>query len=113
MEKAFTYFRKGLNTYASISSGWMNEVFTDLNAPVITTQWTGSWTSGSALLNYIQSQLDARKAVTVDTPGTITSGCPCVASHAYIVDHVNFRSLKLVGLNGSITTVRVPVSVTL
>jgi Ca2+-binding RTX toxin-like protein len=114
MEKAFTYFRKGLNTYASISSGWMNEVFTDLNAPVVTTQWSGSWSSAGALLNYIQGELNASKAVTVGTPGTITAGCPCVASHAYMVDHVNYIHVYRVPTAFSPGgMISIPVSVTL
>ena len=43
----------------------MSEVFNDLHTPVVTTIW--SWANGSDLLNYIQGELKAGKAVTVAT----------------------------------------------
>src|SRR5437016_2116578 len=85
----------------------MSEVFNDLHTPVVTTIW--SWANGSDLLNYIQGELKAGKAVTVATTGTVSSSSPLVASHAYMVDHVNFRWR----ITSTGTLVQVPVSVTL
>ena len=111
MEKAFAFFRTGANTYASTNSGFAYSVFQDLNATNVTTSW--SWTSASDLLSNIQAQLDAGKAVTIGTPANVASGCPCVGSHAYMVDHVNYRTLNVVGFNGKFTTFKIAVSVTL
>jgi hypothetical protein len=92
IEKAFAAFRTGANTYASISTGWMYEAFGDLGS-TSTNLW--SWSSGISLLNYIEGELTAGKAVTIATPSTIIGGCPCVGSHAYMVDHVNYETINV------------------
>jgi hypothetical protein len=107
MEKAFAYERTLANTYASTSGGGSTEVFQDLNARGIAE--VRSFTSGNNLLAYIQSELNAGKAVTVGTPTTVTSDCPCITLHVYTVDHVNYRTLQLPGLG----IIRIPISVTL
>jgi len=95
MEKAFATFRS--NTYASVASRWMSDVFTDLGATNITSHW--SWSSGTDLLNKIATELAAGKAVTVSTDASgITGTCPCVANHAYMVERVNYTAVYLWGV---------------
>jgi Ca2+-binding RTX toxin-like protein len=120
MEKAWAFFRTGANTYASTNLGWAYEGFNALNSPSVDVSWT--WSNASSLLNYIQSELTAGKAVTIGTPATVTSDCPCVGSHAYMVDHVNYRTIYVPVIpiisGGTIraatmTIISIPVSVTL
>jgi hypothetical protein len=106
MEKAFTYFRSGANSYQSIWGGGDDE-FRALNGQ-LETSVTGA--NASALLSNIQAQLNANKVVIAGTPNVDpTNGCPCVENHMYTVDHVNFQTMN-VPLLGQIT---VPVSITL
>jgi hypothetical protein len=84
MEKAFTYFRKGSGTYASISSGVMSEVYTDLGRPASST-----WTSANSddLIAKIEDLLSQNQSVTAAC-FTSPAGSNMVTSHAYTVDHV-------------------------
>jgi hypothetical protein len=91
MEKAFAYFRTGANTYASINVGTNHEALDDLHARQTTDQY--AWNNGGDLLNYIQSQLNLGKEVTISTAANISSGCPCVASHSYLVMQVNYKTV--------------------
>jgi hypothetical protein len=61
--------------------------------------YKSNFNHGFHALSHIRTELNAGKAIVVgiDTP---SSGCPCVGSHAYIVDSVN-------------TIAGIPVSVTL
>jgi hypothetical protein len=105
MEKAFTFFRSNQGTYASIANGWMSEAYLGLGSSSVAES-----TNGSDILNWLKSQLDAGKAVTFATlPGAVPAGCPCVGSHAYMVESVNCVTFPL-PFGGSIS---IPVSVTL
>jgi hypothetical protein len=79
-EKAFAYFRTGANTYASINSGWMGEVYADFGVtstaifPVIDT--------ATSLYTTISADLAAGDEVTLAT----NSDAPnLVSDHAYTV----------------------------
>lgn len=104
MEKAWAFFRTGANTYASTNSGFMNEAFKALG-----TSSTDLWSSanGTSLLNYIQSQLSAGKAVTYAV-NKAPAGSSAIKEHAYSVERVNFGW----SWNGS-SWVWAPVSLTL
>jgi hypothetical protein len=83
MEKAFTTFRRGAGTYASISGGWMNEVYEAMgrDADAHYSSVNASW-----LIDAIRTDLKAGKSVTyaVNKP----NGAPLIAAHAYMVDAV-------------------------
>lgn len=86
MEKAFAYFRTGANTYASINSGWMGEVYTDLGFNS-TTISPGAF-SDTTLYNMLSTDLDDGQAVTFGTDNAPN----LVSDHAYTligVSHVN------------------------
>jgi hypothetical protein len=77
LEKAFCYFRTGANTYASINSGWMGEVYSDLG--VSSSNFTPSNYSESAFYAAMSTALANGKAVTLGT-----SNAPnLVSGHAY------------------------------
>jgi fibronectin type 3 domain-containing protein len=79
MEKAFAYFRHGANTYASINSGWMGEVDSDLGVSNTALFFGGD--SESALYTLLSNDLANNDPVTM---GTLASGSPdLVNSHAY------------------------------
>ena len=104
MEKAFTFFRRNEGTYSSISNGWMSEAFLGLGSSTFS-----ETADGSNILNWLRNELNAGKAVTFATKGTVPVGCPCVGSHAYMVERVNTVTIAL-PFGGSVT---IPVSVTL
>jgi Ca2+-binding RTX toxin-like protein len=105
MEKAFTFFRRNEGTYSSINSGWMSEAYLGLGSSSVS-----ETSDGSNILNWLRGELNAGKAVTFATKDmAIPAGCPCVGSHAYMVERVNTQTLSI-PLIGNIT---VPVSVTL
>jgi hypothetical protein len=107
MEKAFAFWRRSQNSYASISGGSIDEPFNALGGSSVASVW-GS--SAGVTLNNINAALGAGKQVSAWTPNVNPSnGCPCVENHAYTVDHVNYRSFYLPYI-GWITT---PVSITL
>jgi hypothetical protein len=84
IEKAFTYFRKGSGTYASISSGLMSEAFTAMGKPASST-WTAL--NSDDLISKIENLLSQNQSVTAAC-FTSPAGSNMVTSHAYTVDHV-------------------------
>jgi hypothetical protein len=83
-EKAFAYFRTGANTYNSINSGFMGEVYTDLGVSS-TVVFPGSDTA-SAFYNQISTALDNGEAVTF---GTASDPANLVGDHAYTLISVS------------------------
>ncbi|HEY1922179.1 MAG TPA: C2 family cysteine protease [Tepidisphaeraceae bacterium] len=78
MEKAFTYFRTGANTYASIASGWMGEVYADFGitySNILVTPY-----NQTTLYNMLSADLAAGDPVTLGTPSTPPD---LVGDHAY------------------------------
>ena len=96
MEKAYTYFRTGAGTYASIEAGWMSEAYSAHGA---SSNSTFSASSGQNLLALIQSELAAGKSVTfaVQTP---SNGAALIGCHAYSVESVGYDA------NGNPATLR-------
>ena len=94
MEKAFAYFRTTEFTYASLSSGWMDEASDALG---IASRSRYSATSGQTLLETIAAELGAGKAVTY-AAGVIVDGAPLVGYHAYSVEAVGYDA------NGVVST---------
>jgi fibronectin type 3 domain-containing protein len=77
-EKAFAYFRTGANTYASINSGWMGEVYADLGVNSEFIQ-PSSYTDNS-LYTLLSNALANNMPVTFGTG----NGAPgLVSGHAY------------------------------
>lgn len=78
MEKAFCYFRTGANTYASIASGWMGEVYSDFglgSAGFIPSGYTQS-----TLYSTLSTDLADGEAITLGTPDAPPD---LVGDHAY------------------------------
>jgi hypothetical protein len=78
MEKAYAFFRSGANTYASISSGWMGDVYTALGVNNSFFYLNGM--SESALYNRLSADLASNKAITL---GTFSNAPTLVSGHAY------------------------------
>ena len=85
IEKAYTYFRRGENSYQSISGGWMGTVNRELTNK---SSWSGSVSSYSAegLYNSFESLLNGSQAVTLGSYSGISG--PIVGNHAYMVKSV-------------------------
>jgi len=77
-EKAFAYFRTGANTYNSINSGWMGEVYSDFGV-ASTNFWPTEFTATS-LYNLLTSDLASGHEITL---GTYSSAPNIVSDHAY------------------------------
>jgi hypothetical protein len=86
IEKAFCYFRKGLNSYASIGSGMMSEVYADLGVSGVSALSPSNAADAATYVQDIKSLLDSGKSVTAACYNT--GGANMVTSHAYTVDHV-------------------------
>jgi hypothetical protein len=78
MEKAFAYFRTGANTFASISGGWMGEVYSDLG--VNSTVFTPSSYTATTLYSLLSTDLADGREITL---GTSNSAPNIVSDHAY------------------------------
>ena len=87
MEKAFASYRYSSSSaaYASISSGWMTEVYTDLGCSATDL----SALSASDLLSQTSSALTGGKSVTYGCASS-PAGSNLVAGHAYTVDHISY-----------------------
>ena len=87
IEKAFCYFRSGANSYASIGSGWMTEVYSDLG--ISSSNFApGSYTE-SAFYNTVSTDLAKGFGVTF---GTSSSAPQLVSGHAYTLMSVSVDS---------------------
>lgn len=91
MEKAFAYVRTGVASYAAIEAGWMSEAASVLG---VTSNSIYSTSSATNLMGTLAAELNAGKAVTFATVGTI-SGSTLVGSHAYQVVSVTATTLTL------------------
>ena len=86
LEKAFADFRTAAKNYASLSGGWMAEVFSDLG---IKSQSTYATASATALGILMAKDLNAKDAATFATGDTIADGAPLIADHAYEINAIN------------------------
>jgi hypothetical protein len=87
MEKAYAFFRTGANTYASISSGWMGDVYTALG--VNNSFFYLSGMSESALYTRLSADLANGRAVTLGTSGNAPN---LVSGHAYTLISASINS---------------------
>ena len=95
IEKAFTYFRKGQDSYQSIWNGGDDE-FHALNGQLFENVYGSS--SLDTLLK-IKNAMDNGKQVIAGTPGSEPNNCPIVGDHMYTVDHVDTQTINILGLN--------------
>ena len=84
IEKAFAYFRKGQNSYASINSGMMSEVYADLGVSGVATISPSG--SPDTYIQQIKDLLDSGKSVTAACYNA--GGANMITSHAYTIDSV-------------------------
>jgi len=82
MEKSYAFFRSGANTYASLNSGWMGNVYSDFG--IANTNVTLQ-TTDSSFYSLMNNYLNNGKAVTF---GTYSGGTTLVSSHAYTLVRV-------------------------
>lgn len=88
VEKAYAYFRRGQNSYDSISGGWMSGPLTEFTNQSTTYMWTD--VSATAIANYINTSLTAGHAVTAAS--SYSPGNPIVGSHAYMVKGIEITA---------------------
>lgn len=84
VEKAYAFFRYNLGTYASIEGGFMGDVYAHMG---LSTSSIFNATSATDLLQQLQADLAAGKAVTFGTRADV-GDAPITGSHAYMVDAV-------------------------
>jgi Calpain family cysteine protease len=78
MEKAFCFYRTGTNTYASIASGWMGEVYGDFG--LNSEEFVPTALAQSILYSTLSTDLTDGDAITLGTPA---SPPDLVGDHAY------------------------------
>lgn len=88
VEKAYTHFRTGANTYASLGGGFGVQGLPGLNATSVADKFFNTYANGQAILNDIASKLSSSKALTCGFDA-IGGGAPVVAGHEYTVIGVN------------------------
>lgn len=86
LEKAYAFFRKGLNSYASLKGGWMNEAYVAVTGVSTTNRSAAS----SDIVAFLTSSLNAGHAVTVGTKALVAE--PIIASHAYVIRSVDYNN---------------------
>lgn len=97
-EKAFAYFRTGANTYASINSGWLSEVYTDLGINSANFGTTGY--TDASLFAQLSTALSSDEPVTLCTPGDPIPPIDLVEDHCYtlirvyVVAGVNYYEVR-------------------
>jgi hypothetical protein len=85
MEKAYAYFRRGQNSYASLDYGNMAAVYSDLTNRS-TSQQSSAGAGASTVYNFVASALTAGHPVTA---GSYSSAAgPIVGGHAYMIKSV-------------------------
>jgi len=77
-EKAFAYFRTGANTYNSINSGWMGNVYSDFG--IASTAFWPSYYTATSLYNLLARDLASGQEITL---GTDSNAPNLVSDHAY------------------------------
>ncbi len=84
IEKAYAFFRNNSGSYASLESGFMGDVYTHMG---LANSSLFSTTSTASLMQRIQTDLAAGKAVTFGTKADV-GALPVTGGHAYMVDSV-------------------------
>lgn len=85
VEKAYAQFRTGANSYASISGGWMSEVYAQVTGSSYTSLSISSTTNADTLATRMYSELQAGHAVSA---GTSVGNAYVARTHAYMVQSV-------------------------
>lgn len=88
VEKAYTHYRSGANTYASIADGLGVQGLPGLNATSVDDKYFIEYANGQAILNDIATKLDNGRALTCGFD-SVGGGAPVVAGHEYTVVGVN------------------------
>jgi hypothetical protein len=104
VEKAYTLFRRGLGTYASLNGGGPSEVFRALGQRGLTIQ---RFDTAYDALTSMSRDLQLGKAVTIATNVTLSKGSSLVENHVYIVEQVHFIRINIGSFN-----LNIPFSVT-
>jgi len=78
MEKAYAFFRRGANTYASLDAGFMGSVLMDFG---IANDSASLNTVSDALVKTLTTALSSGHVVTMSTSATVASGVPAIASN--------------------------------
>jgi hypothetical protein len=93
MEKAYAFFRTRQGSYGSLTSGFMGDVYSHMGLS------NSSTFSSTNLIQQIQADLSAGKAITLGTKSNV-GALPVTGGHAYIVDAVAKDTL------GNVTSIR-------
>ena len=84
VEKAYAYFRRGQNSYASLNGGWMGDVYREITGQSTAARWTGG--DAGNLFTFMENSLLAGHTLSVGSYRD--SNGPIVGSHAYVVKSV-------------------------
>ena len=91
VEKAYAHFRRGTNTYASLSGGDPADALRAYNLTGVGQNYYAVGSNATTLANDIYNHWNAYQATNICT-GTVASGSPLVGNHCYSVTWVNRNS---------------------
>ncbi len=80
VEKAYAYFRRGENSYASLDGGWMADVYQEVTNMPTAFRWSYNADQLYTFLDYSLSRGHATTMGTYNNPSY-----PIIGSHAYVV----------------------------
>jgi hypothetical protein len=86
-EKAFTHYRSGKNTYASIEGGWGMEVNRAFNSTTTGSRMLNQYANAAALAAELAARLANKEAVTIGFL-TVPAGTPIIGYHMYTLTGV-------------------------
>jgi len=84
MEKAYAFFRRGQNSYASIDDGWMSTVYESMPHMSIGFMW--GYRPADTVWRFMERALAGGHAVTAGSYYNASS--PIVSSHAYMIKSI-------------------------
>ncbi len=86
MEKAYAFYRRGQNSYASIEGGWMTEAYADLTDGNTASYYNGSY-APTTVARIIRTALQHGYAITAGSWWGISG--PIIGGHAYLVGRID------------------------
>ena len=96
VEKAFTHYRQGKNSYASLNGGWSIEVNRAFRSTSAGEKSIRSYSNATALANDIATRYFNYQAVTMGFVGNLIGSVPLIANHMYTVAGINRNSAGVV-----------------
>jgi hypothetical protein len=84
------WWNQNVGTYGMINGGGPNELYSKMSLPWVSLNSSNLW-------NEVVADVSAGMMVTLQTPASVSPGL--VASHCYVVDHLNYSTVNILGVS--------------